>query len=481
MKKAFYLMAVVLIAVVCLSACSFSSSRSDAETGKIQIVTTIFPEYDWVKNILGENPAKAEVTMLLDTGVDFHSFQPTVEDILKISTCDLFIYVGGESDEWVDDALKEAVNKDMIVINLMDVLGDAVKEEEVIEGMQEEHEHEDADLDEDSDLEHDEDLDHEHEEDEIEYDEHVWLSLKNAAVLVENISDALQKLDPDNAELYKKNSAAYVEKLNTLDGEYQAVASDASVKTLLFGDRFPFRYLVDDYGLSYYAAFAGCSAETEASFETITFLAQKADELSLPAVMTIEGTEHRIAETIVENTQTKEQQILTLDSMQDKTAKDVENGTTYLSIMEKNLSVLKEALKYEAREDDIKSRESATTMVGDLTGDIDVDLTVLSSTMVYAEVYNMMASPEEYIGKTVKMDGLFACYPDAETGNNYFACIVQDATACCAQGIEFILADDYTYPDDYPEVDAKICVVGVFDTYREGKYTYCTLRNAAFV
>ena len=164
-------------------------------------------------------------------------------------------------------------------------------------------------------------------------------------MLVNSISDAVQKIDPDNAESYRKNAAAYAEKLNALDAEYQAAVSAASVRTILFGDRFPFRYLVDDYGLSYYAAFVGCSAETEASFETITFLAQKVDELSLPAVMTIEGTDHLIAETIVQNTQTKDQQILTMDSMQSVTAKDVENGTTYLSIMEKNLSVLKDALK----------------------------------------------------------------------------------------------------------------------------------------
>ncbi len=338
MKKALSIILAVLLMAGCLSACSFPGQPSE-ETGRIQIVTTIFPEYDWVMNILGENQAKADVTMLLDTGVDLHSFQPTASDILKISTCDLFIYVGGESDEWVEDALQEASNKDMIVINLLDVLGDAVKEEEVIEGMQEEehdheHEHEDED-------EHE----HEHDEEETEYDEHVWLSLKNAAVLVDSISDAIQKIDPDNAESYQKNAETYIEKLNVLDAEYQAAVSEASFGTLLFGDRFPFRYLVDDYGLSYYAAFVGCSAETEASFETITFLAQKADELSLPAVMTIEGADHRIAETIVQNTQTKGQQILTMDSMQSVTSEDVKNGTTYLSIMEKNLSVLKDALK----------------------------------------------------------------------------------------------------------------------------------------
>ncbi len=347
MKKNLSVMLVIVLMTGCLSACSTGSRQPAEGSGKLQIVTTIFPEYDWIHNILGENPAKADVTMLLDTGVDLHSFQPTAADILKISTCDLFIYVGGESDEWVDDALQEATNKEMIVINLLDVLGDAVKEEEVIEGMQEEehdHDHDDEDHDEDHDHD-DEDHDHEHEEGKIEYDEHVWLSLNNAVVLAVHISEAVQKLDPDNAGLYKKNTAAYVEKLKALDADYQAALPAASVNTLLFGDRFPFRYLVDDYGLSYYAAFVGCSAETEASFETITFLAQKVDELSLHAVMTIEGTDHRIAETIVQNTQTKDQQILTMDSMQSVTAKDVENGTTYLSIMEKNLSVLKDALK----------------------------------------------------------------------------------------------------------------------------------------
>ncbi len=342
MKRAISLIVAILLMAGNLSACGSGSIQS-ADPGRIQIVTTIFPEYDWVMNILGGNPAKAEVTMLLDTGVDLHSFQPTAADILKISTCDLFIYVGGESDEWVDDALQEATNREMTVINLLNVLGDAVKEEEVIEGMQEEdrdHGHEDGE-----DHEDHEDHDHDHEPGEAEYDEHVWLSLKNAAVLVESISEAIQKIDPDHAGFYRENTEEYVGKLISLDEEYADAVSSASGKTLLFGDRFPFRYLVDDYGLSYYAAFTGCSAETEASFETITFLSQKVDELSLPAVMTIEGTNHRIAETIVQNTGTKDQRILTMDSMQATTAKDIGNGTTYLSVMEKNLSVLKDALK----------------------------------------------------------------------------------------------------------------------------------------
>lgn len=326
MKKIVSVFIAVALLTVSLSACG-NSKDAVADSGKIQIVTTIFPEYDWVMSVLGDNPAGAEVTMLLDNGVDMHSYQPTADDILKISACDLFIYVGGESDEWVEDALKEATNKDMVVIDLLEELGSSVKEEEVVEGMQEE-EHE-----------------HEHEEGETEYDEHVWLSLRNAASFTDCISDAISRIDPDNTDIYRENAAAYKEKLEALDQEYQTAVSDSPKNTVLFGDRFPFRYLTDDYGLSYYAAFVGCSAETEASFETVTFLAGKVDELGLNTVLTIEGGDHRIAETIVQNTETKDQQILTMDSMQSTTAKDVAQGVTYLAVMEDNLGVLKEALK----------------------------------------------------------------------------------------------------------------------------------------
>ncbi len=346
MKKISALICAGLMLAGTLSSCAKVGKKASADSKSLSIVTTIFPEYDWVRNILGDNPAQAEVTMLLDNGVDLHSYQPTAQDILKISTCDLFIYVGGESDEWVDGVLNQATNKDMIVINLLDVLGEDVKEEEVVEGMQaEEHDH-DHDHDEKDDHDEGEDHDHEHEhEEEVEYDEHVWLSLRNASTLVNKFTESISKIDAANAETYKKNAAAYVEKLKSLDEEFKTTVSQASVKTVLFGDRFPFRYLVDDYGLSYYAAFVGCSAESEASFETITFLSQKVDECGLPVVLTIEGKDHRIAETIVSNTKSKDQKILSMDSMQSTTAADVKNGASYLSAMEKNLSVLKEALK----------------------------------------------------------------------------------------------------------------------------------------
>ena len=325
MKKILALLLALWIPAAVLSGCA--PQDDSAASNKLNIVTTIFPTYDWVREILGAETDRAEITMLLDSGVDLHSYQPTVDDIVKISNCDLFLYVGGESDGWVDDALKNAPNKERKVIRLLDVLGDSAKAEETVEGMQEEE--------------------HDHEE-EAEYDEHIWLSLKNAQVLVAAISEALQESDPARKDIYAANAAAYVEKLSALDGEYRAAVDSGKYKTLLFGDRFPFRYLADDYGLDYYAAFPGCSAETEASFETVSFLAGKMDALGLPCVLTIEGTQHKIAETIVQNTAQKNQQILTMDSMQTVTANDAASGVSYLSIMEKNLSVLKKALGQEA-------------------------------------------------------------------------------------------------------------------------------------
>ena len=507
MKKMIPLFLVLTMAVGLLAGCGKKNAaeKGESDSNKLSVVTTIFPEYDWVKEILGDKAGSTDLTMLLSSGVDLHSYQPTADDIVKISDCDLFVYVGGESDGWVESVLKNADNKNVKVINLLNVLGDSVKTEETVEGMQEtEHAHDHskevstfedhevqdrslsdwagswqsaypfaldgtlddafaamaeegemtadeyktyyqngyktditnidiegdhiaftyedgkkvgsdykyigyyiqnwstgtkaamyrfeavdrtsgapvyiefndhmiesaapehfhirmsnesfdaivdpekswptffpADMTGEDLCEHMEGHGHDHEE---EADEHVWLSLKNAETLVDAISNALQELDPDNKDAYAANAAAYIEKLSALDGAYQSAVDGAARKTVLFGDRFPFRYLVDDYGLSYYAAFAGCSAESEASFETVSFLAKKVDELKLPCVLTIEGKNHKIAETIVENTAEKNQKILTMDSMQSTTSEDVANGTTYLSVMEQNLSMLKEAL-----------------------------------------------------------------------------------------------------------------------------------------
>ncbi len=331
MKKISALLLAALLMLAGLTACSGGQSNDAAEGNGsgIIVVTTIFPVYDWTRNIAGPDNGDIDIDMLVDSGVDLHSFQPTAEDMMKISECDVFIYVGGESDEWVEDALGESANPDRVVVNLMEVMGGKAVEEEVKEGMEAEHE----------------DGEEEEEEEGPEYDEHVWLSLRNASLLSGAISDALAKADPENAESYKANAESYDAQLKELDEEYQKAVSEGRTKTLLFGDRFPFRYMTDDYGLDYYAAFVGCSAETEASFETIAFLAAKVDELGLRSVMTIEGKDHSIAESIVSNTKTKDQQILTLDSMQGTNAQDVENGATYLSVMKSNLEILREALK----------------------------------------------------------------------------------------------------------------------------------------
>jgi zinc transport system substrate-binding protein len=308
----------------------FCASCNSTNSGdKMSIVTTIFPEYDWVMNVLGEKKDNADVTLLLDNGIDLHSYQPTPKDIVTISKCDLFIYVGGESDEWVDDALKQAINKDMKIINLMETLGDAVKEEEVIEGMEEE----------------DHDHDHEEEEEEVEYDEHVCLSIKNAEVIVKEIGKSLAAIDKDNASVYTANATSYVNSLKELDKKYVDAVKAGTKDTLLFADRFPFRYLVDDYNLKYYAAFVGCSAETEASFETIKFLAGKVDELGLNVILKIESSDGGIAKTVKEATTNKNQTIMTMDSLQSASTKEYKAGRNYLSVMEQNLTVLKDAIK----------------------------------------------------------------------------------------------------------------------------------------
>ena len=312
MKKIIAAATALLVAAGMFTGCG-ASEKPTAQGDKLKIVTTIFPEYDWTREILGDQSERAEVTMLLDNGVDLHSYQPTADDLIKIAECDLFIYVGGESDGWVESALASTSNPDRAVINLIDTLGDSVKLEEVVEGMQEtEHDHEE-----------DEDHAHDVDEQEAETDEHVWLSLGNAQAVCQKIAEKLGEIDPEHEQAYTQNALAYIDQLAALDAKYQAAVDAANNKTLVFGDRFPFRYLTEDYGLDYYAAFVGCSAETEASFETIRFLAEKTDALGLSHVLTIENPNHKIAETVVANTSSKNQQVLSKDSMQSVTSKEV--------------------------------------------------------------------------------------------------------------------------------------------------------------
>ena len=520
MKKALS----VLLALALMTTALFSGAAL-AENKKLSIVTTIFPIYDWVRQIVSGNDG-VEITLLLNNGTDLHSYQPAAQDILKISTADLFIYVGGESDEWVEDVLAAAMNPDLVAINLVEAMGDAIKAEEIVEGMEHEHEHEHEHEEEEEEHEHEHDHAHEeierediqdrplsdfagewksllplllageldafcehkaeedgddsttketyfekyaanwacgavtmtitddtisftdedgktvsgtyayagytpilaedgdvksvryqyttdsadapkyvqfndhgyqpgdaehfhvyfgndgfdallsassnpyfapadmtaagilqqltghsheghehhHDHEEEETDEHVWLSLRNADALCKVIAEAMSRIDPAGSGQYQANLADYSARLTALDKAYAEMVDAAQYKTVLFGDRFPFRYLVDDYGLTYFAAFSGCSAESEASFQTIVFLARKVDELGLPAVLTIEHPKTRIAETVVAATQAKDAKILSMDSMQSVTTQDVQSGLTYLSVMENNLTVLREAL-----------------------------------------------------------------------------------------------------------------------------------------
>ena len=526
-KTAIYALAIAMT-MTGITSCGTAAKASDnnkktaSDTETFSVVCTIFPEYDWVKEILGDHADNVELTYLLDNGVDLHSYQPTTEDILKITTCDLFIYVGGESDEWVTDVLKDPQNKDMKVIDLMEVLGDSAKVEELKEGMQEdEHEHEhdhehskevstfeddevkdrslsdwagewqspypfvlDGTLDEawdamaetkgkmtaeeykeyyktgyetdiksvkidgdnitytydngktvssdykytgyfiqdwssgtrgamyrfeaedkgsgapvyieindhmiepaeaehfhlrmsnesydaivdpekywptffpadmsgeeicdhlaGHDKDHEEDEhEHEHEEGEEEYDEHVWLSVKNAKILCAEIEKNIEAIDSANAADYKANLDSYAAKLDELDNSFSTLVDNSSVNTLIFGDRFPFRYFVDDYGLDYYAAFIGCSAETEASFETISFLADKINELDCKTIFTLENSSKDIAETII-STSGKGVEIAELNSLQSVSQDDIAGGASYISLMQKNYDVLAGVLK----------------------------------------------------------------------------------------------------------------------------------------
>ena len=366
MKMKSLLVAAAVAASGMVLAAEPAAGEVSAEKPRVRIVATTFPIYDWTREVLGEKLAETDLVLLQQSGVDLHSYSPSAADLRSVAACDLFVFVGGESDEWTERALAQKGNPRRRVLNLVKTLGPAAKEEKVVEGMEHEHHHEHAekhDHDEDHDHDHakkhdhDEDHDHDHakkhdhdeddnhdeDHDEHEIDEHVWLSLRHAATLVKAIAAELAVVDPANAATYSANAAAYCKRLAALDRDYAAAVKGAKRKTILVADRFPFRYLADDYGLAYFAAFAGCSAESEASFKTVAFLAKKVDELKLPVILTMEGARHKIAETVRRTTKSGGQRILTLDSLQSTDGKSARTAR-YLDVMAKNLAVLKEAL-----------------------------------------------------------------------------------------------------------------------------------------
>lgn len=305
------IIALIVTLVASLGMIAFSTHKN-TEDKKFSIVTTNFPAYDFARAVAGD---QAQIKMLLKPGVDMHSYEPSPEDIIDIENCSLFIYTGGESDEWVEDILENTRN-----INTLRMM-DAVKpvEEETVEGMESEEE----------------------DKAEVEYDEHVWASLRNAQLIIDAIQNRLSEIYPDERENFAQNSANYKAKLADLDRKFQSIVDNSSRRTLVFGDRFPLRYFVDDYNLEYFAAFPGCSEQNEASSKTISYLVNKIKTEEIPVVLKIELTSDSIAQTIANETGTK---VLVFSAAHNISAEDFKSGRTYADIMETNLAVLEEAL-----------------------------------------------------------------------------------------------------------------------------------------
>ena len=304
-------------------------SEEVQDDGRISVVTTIFPQYDFVRQIAGEN---VELKMLLKPGEETHSYEPTPQDIIAIQNSDIFIYVGGENNAWVEDILESMPEADMRTLKHMDCV-DTVEEEHV-EGMQEQpgHSHEEEES-------HEDETEEEHSVHEI--DEHVWTSPVNASAIVDKIKELLVQADPENRQIYEENAEAYEAELAELDAEFRDVVDNAGRRLVVFGDRFPFRYFADEYGLDYYAAFPGCASDTEPSAATMAFLINKVKEEEIPAVLKMELSNENIANAIAEATGTE---VRTFYSCHNLTAEEFEDGETYLSMMQKNVETLKEVL-----------------------------------------------------------------------------------------------------------------------------------------
>lgn len=311
---------VLCVFVVTFSGCTNNKEEENLSGEKLSIITTIFPQYDFARAIGGD---KVDVKMLLSPGVESHGFEPTLQDISNIGKSDLFIYVGGESDEWVNNVLDTVKDKNVKTIALVDTV--ETVEEELVEGM-EEHEHEEEE---------------EHEE-EPEIDEHVWTSPKNAIKIVNKICETLSEIDSENAEYYKNNADNYIKELEKIDSDLIEIVQNARIKTLVFAERFPFRYLAEHYGLKYYAAFPGCSSNSEPSLATINLLVEKVKEENVSKVFYIEFSNGAVADTICQMTGATKAE---LHSCHNVSKEDFNNGVTYIDLMKRNVETLREALK----------------------------------------------------------------------------------------------------------------------------------------
>lgn len=327
MKKlvSIFLSTVIICSLFSISGCGKTEKVQNSD-GKISIVTTIFPYYDFVRQLAGD---KADVRLLLSPGSDPHSYEPTPSDIVAIENCDLFIYNGGESDEWVDGVLSSIENKNVKVMKMMEYV--TLRHEQSMDHNHEHAEHEDMD---------DNDEGHDHEEGE-EYDEHIWTSIRNAERMSASIADELISVDSKNSDYYNEKKADYISSLDSLDKKFTEVANNKKCDTLVFGDRFPFLYFVSDYDLGYECAFPGCSHETEPSTAVVSHLIDFTRENNIPVVFYLELSSGKIAQIISEDSSAKTMQF---SSCHNVTKEDFENGATYISVMEQNLEALKEAL-----------------------------------------------------------------------------------------------------------------------------------------
>lgn len=333
MKKILKVLSVFLTGAVLLTGCGTgNASEEQTSDGRLRIVCTTFPQYDWIKNILNGTEDMFALDLLVKNSADVHNYQPSAKDMMEIKEADLFVYVGGESDTWAADMLAADASLKEKAVSLVEVLGDEALIEEIVEGMTHEHVH----SEEDGHIQNDEVHD--------TVDEHVWLSLNNAEVLCQYLSERLCVLAPDHKEQLSANTKAYTEALHALNKEYRDMVNASQKHTLIFGDRFPFRYLTQDYGLDYYAAFAGCNAEAEASFDTIVFLAGKVKELDTSYIIVIDGSDQALAKTIQTTAEKPDMEILVLDSMQSVSWEDIGQGRNYMDIMKANMQVLRKAL-----------------------------------------------------------------------------------------------------------------------------------------
>ncbi|MBE6631729.1 MAG: zinc ABC transporter substrate-binding protein [Ruminococcaceae bacterium] len=309
------IISVILLAVLLLSSCSLGEKEFD---GKISVVSTVFPSYDFARNVGGEN---VNVTMLIPPGTESHSYEPTPGDIVKINTADLLVCVGGESESWLDKIITSN-GKEIKVLRMMECT--ELLEDKLVEGMEEEE--------------------HSHDHTKKEYDEHVWTSPVNAVKISEALRDALCEIDAENSGSYKENCEKYTKKLCDLDSDIRDAIVSSENRTVIFADRFPFRYFAEEYGLKYYAAFPGCSGLSEPGAKTVAFLADKVEELSLPAVFILEFSRGTIAESICERYPAA---VLRFHSCHNVSTEDFSAGIGYIELMEENLKNLKTALEIE--------------------------------------------------------------------------------------------------------------------------------------